>query len=121
MTITLDRPVHTSTATAISYRDLTPQQQNGWHSLETLSTDLEAAAEQGANVVAELLLAHATAALFLGIQLPAGDTLVACTCENCPEDCDRITAATLCSEDHSGYGPVIQCGTCTDEHRSLGD
>ncbi|SDR62143.1 hypothetical protein SAMN05216511_7287 [Streptomyces sp. KS_16] len=24
MTITLDRPVHTSTATAISYRDLTP-------------------------------------------------------------------------------------------------
>uniref|UniRef100_UPI0037DC0E63 hypothetical protein n=1 Tax=Streptomyces tubercidicus TaxID=47759 RepID=UPI0037DC0E63 len=116
MTLTLDRPV---TRTAISYRNLTPQQQTGWDQLEDTNHDLEQAADAGNNVIAELLLVHATAAQFLGIDLPAGDTLVKCSCQSC--NCEAITAASLCSEDHSGYGPVIQCPTCTDEHRSLGD
>ncbi|MFI7096790.1 hypothetical protein [Streptomyces lydicus] len=123
MTTLMDRPVTTAApaTTAVSYRKLTKEQQKGWHSLEEATYDLEEAAKAGANIAAELLLAHATAALFLGIDLPAGDILTACTCEDCPEGCDRITAASLCSEDHSGYSPVIQCSTCTDEHRRLGD
>ncbi|WP_331756716.1 hypothetical protein [Streptomyces decoyicus] len=118
MTILMDRPVRTE-RTAISPRDLTPQQQDGWNRLEAATYDLEQAAKAGANIAAELVLTHATAAHFLGIDLPVGDTLVQCSCEDC--DCEDITAASLCSEDHSGYGAVIQCGTCTDEHRSLGD
>jgi hypothetical protein len=114
MTTLLEPPVRTQ-PTAISYRDLTPQQKTGWHQLETLTYDLEAQAKAGADIVDELVLAHATAARFLGIQLPAGDTLVACTCEDC--DCENITAARLCLEDHTGYGQVLQCGRCVDEHR----
>jgi len=120
MTTLLEPPVRTQ-PTAISYRALTPQQKTGWHELETLTTDLETQAKAGADIAAELVLAHATAALFLGIDLPAGDTLIACTCEDCPDDCDAITAYSLCSEDHSGYSPVIRCGTCTDEHRTTSD
>ncbi|MFI1161317.1 hypothetical protein [Streptomyces sioyaensis] len=122
MTLTLERPVHTSTATtAISYRGLTPQQQNGWHSLETATYDLEQAAKAGANVIAELLLAHATAALFLGVDLPAGDTLVECSCEGCPEDCDRITAFSECAEYLDGDTQRPQCGPCAKDHRRYGD
>ena len=119
MTALLDGPVRTL-PTAISYRDLTTQQKTGWHQLETLTHDLEEAAKAGADIAAELVLAHATAALFLGIQLPAGDTLVECTCEACPYDCDAITAVSLCAEDHSGYGPVIQCPSCVKDHRQIG-
>ncbi|BCK73958.1 hypothetical protein Srufu_079110 (plasmid) [Streptomyces libani subsp. rufus] len=116
MSITLDRPVRTL-RTAISYRDLTTAQQDGWHSLEELTYDLEQAALAGANVAAELVLAHATAAGFLGIQLPAGDTLTPCSCAECPYDCDAIVPASLCAEDHSGYHPVIQCSICVRDHR----
>lgn len=118
MTALLDSPVHTRT---IAYRDLTPQQRNGWHSLERLTHDLEQAAKAGANIAAELTLAHATAALFLDVELPAGDTLVECSCETCPDACDRIVPFSECAEYLDGSIQRPQCPTCVADHRHYGD
>ncbi|MFI0156151.1 hypothetical protein [Streptomyces lydicus] len=120
MTLILDRPVRTN-RTAISHRDLTPAQQNGWDSLEELTYDLEEAAKKGANVVAELLLAHATAAQFLGIDLPAGDTLTKCSCAGCPDDCDAIVPFSACAEYLDGNVQRTQCTPCVKDHRRYGN
>ncbi|MFG2532790.1 hypothetical protein [Streptomyces sp. NPDC048516] len=120
MSITLDRPVRTH-RTAISHRDLTPIQQTGWNTVEELTYDLEQAAHAGANVAAELVLAHATAAQFLGIDLPAGDILVQCSCIDCPDACDRITAFKACAEYLDGNVQRPQCPACVKDHRHYGD
>lgn len=120
MTAILERPVNTPRA-AISHRDLTTTQQTGWNTLEELTYDLEQAALTGANVAAELVLAHATAAQFLGIHLPPGDTLVQCSCANCPDACDRIVPASTCAEYRDGNTQRPQCTLCVDDHRRYGD
>ncbi|MEU7435700.1 hypothetical protein AB0B07_33405 [Streptomyces sioyaensis] len=113
MTITLDRPVHTSTATAISYRDLTPQQQAGWDQLLTDTYD--------ATDAFTIKALHRAAATWLGIQLPDGDELVECSCEMCPDACDRIAPLSLCAEYLDGDTQRPQCPACAADHRITSD
>jgi hypothetical protein len=110
MTLTLDRPV---TRTAISYQDLTPQQQAGWWKLLDRTADARDAA-----TIKQL---HADAAIWLGIQLPDGDELVECSCEGCPDACDAIAPLSLCAVYLDDTVQRPQCPACTTDHRITSD
>ncbi|MFH9426009.1 hypothetical protein [Streptomyces sp. NPDC017529] len=112
MTLTLDRPVPTRTA-ATSYHTLTPAQQDGWHQLLDQTAD--------ATDAATIKTLHAAAAVFLGIDLPDGDELVECSCEQCPDDCDWIGPQSLCAEYLDGTVQRTQCPSCAADHRHYGD
>lgn len=109
MTALLDAPVQ---RTSVSYRDLTPQQRNGWG---RLLTDTHEARD-----AATIKALHRAAAIWLGITLPAGDELVECSCEMCPDACDRIAPLSLCAEYLDGDTQRPQCPTCATGHRHYG-
>lgn len=110
MTILMDRPV---TRTAISYRNLTPQQQAGWDQLLTDTHD--------ATDAFTIKALHRAAATWLGIQLPDGDELVECSCEMCPDACDRIAPLSLCAEYLDDNVQRPQCPACAKHHRITSD
>lgn len=93
---------------AVSYRTLTPLQQNAWHNL---LDEAQTAREDGD--FAWLHRAHQRAASLLGIQLQPKSELVECACHCCPDDCDAITDSDLCGHTDDG---LPQCAACLDDH-----
>ncbi|MGW7636043.1 hypothetical protein [Streptomyces decoyicus] len=113
MTISLDRPVHHSTAASVSYRTLAPRQQDLFHRA------LKAAAD--ATNVWHIKDIHEFTAAALGIDIPRNDELVECSCEGCPDNCDAIAPLSLCAEYLDGSVQRPQCPACADDHRITSD
>lgn len=62
---------------------------------------------------------HAQAAQLIGLQLPASQDIVQCTCGGCY--CDRVFDARKARTYQDGTVERVQCPVCADEHRLTGD
>lgn len=112
MTAILDRPVRTH-RTAVSYRDLTPREQDIF--------DRAICAAEAATNAWHIKDIHEFVAAALDIQLPDNDELVQCSCAECPDDCDAIVPFSLCGEYLDGNVQRPQCTPCVKDHRRYGD
>ncbi|MEW9521845.1 hypothetical protein [Streptomyces tubercidicus] len=113
MTMTLHQAGLTGASTSVSYQGLTPRQQDAFHRA------LKAAAQ--ATNVWHIKDIHEFTAAALDIDLPHNDELVECSCEMCPDACDRIAPLSLCAEYLDGDTQRPQCPACADDHRITSD